>query len=313
MKRQFLLFALLALAPAAPSTVLVHEPFAAADYAVGAVKNLADPAPVSGNVGFTAERRWYCTNTGVVFVLEDDLGFGGEASGGSGRSIGWKSGDVNRDGSRGAYRQVADGAFPTSGTFYFRVLVREAVGAKWNDDWHRRCGFQSYGFDGVGNVGPFGDSEHWVGERQFGYYFGVVPGSGPQFVLRHKTATSSYLEFWHHDCLGTLVGEVEQGTTYLCLAKIEIGAGTGGHDRASALAVPVGDWDWNGRDEPAWTVSTDDAGFTLATVSPTPDNLQLYGAYETGDVSVAFDEIMLATRLSDAVPNTHNGTVIVVK
>ena len=41
--------------------------------------------------------------------------------------------------------------------------------------------------------------------------------------------------------------------------------------------------------------------------------MTLYGAYETGSVPVAFDEIMLATKLSEAVPNTHPGMVIIVK
>ncbi len=179
----------------------------------------------------------------------------------------------------------------------------DTAGAIWRGQWLRRIGFQLLAFNGQGHED--------TGETQ-DRYWNLVPSSGPSFVVRRRTDSSSYAEFVLKDASATLVDEVEQGTTYLFLARIEIGAAANGHDLASALCVPVGDWDWNGKDEPDWTLVRADTGFTLATAQ-TPDMLTLYGAYETGSVPVSFDEIMLATKLSEAVPNTHPGLVIIVR
>ena len=306
MKRPPLLSALCALA-AVPSfaTVLVNEPFSSADYAAGSFKSLANAAPVSANVGFSADRGWQASRTGVVFVHASGLGFDRQRTGfaGTGLSAGWNYGNNSQDGGRGVSRQLASGAFPTSGTFFFRALYRESTGAIWRGQWLRRVGFQLLAFNGQGHEDT-GETR----ER----YWNLVPSSGPSFVVRRRTDSSSYAEFVLKDASATLVDEVEQGTTYLFLAKIEIGAGANGNDLASALCVPVADWDWNGRDEPDWTLVRADTGFSLATAQ-TPDMLTLYGAYETGSVPVAFDEIMLATKLSEAVPNTHPGLVIIVR
>ena len=306
MKRPIPLFALCALA-AMPSfaAVLMFEPFSSADYAAGSFKSLENAAPVSANVGFSADRPWQASRTGVVFVHSSGLDFDRPPAGfaGTGLSAGWNYAENGRNGSRGVSRQLSAGAFTTSGTFFFRALYRESAGAVWYGQWLRRVGFQLLAFNGQGHED--------TGET-YDRYWNLVPSSGPSFVVRRRTDSTSYAEFVLQNASATLVEEVERGTTYLFLAKIEIGAGANGNDLASALCVPVSDWDWNGRNEPDWTLVRADTGFSLATAQ-TPDMLTLYGAYETGSVPVAFDEIMLATKLSETVPNTHSGTVIVVK
>lgn len=297
------------LVASAPATVLLNEPFSAADYAAGSVKSQMNNVATNGNVGFTYDRKWSASNTGVVFVHADGLDFGRKMPDfhGTGRSAGWNYRDNNaNDGPRGVFRQTADGVIPRSGTFFFRTLAREAEGAYWRGDWHRRVGFQQVGFDGNGEF-----------ER---YWKEVIPSTGPQFMFVPRPTENGYdanasaLKFHFNDVDVTLVDAVVQGATYLCLAKIEIGAGADGTDLASALIVPVDAWDWNGKGEPAWGVERGDTGWKLATTPYYGDKFQLYGAFETGSVPVAFDEVMLATEIADVVgPSPAKGTVILIK
>lgn len=299
----FLLAALALLAFPAPATVLMFEPFSTDDYSAGTVKSQMDNTSVSANIGFTADSKWCAANTGVVFIHSEGLDFAkGREMRGTGFSIGWNYKDNGQgQGSRGVFRQLADGVMPQSGTFYFRCLAKESVGAYWRGAWHRRVGFQQVGFDGDG------------GHNQQ-YYNEVFPSTGPHFVFQQTNDMyTTVLQFRYGDVVEPLVYPVVQGTTYLCLAKIEVQGHANGHDRISALAVPVGDWEWNGRDEPPWAFADGDPGGSLATTAYFPDKFQLYGAYETGSVPVAFDEVLLATQLSEAVPTTLIPTVIVVK
>ena len=296
-------FALLALS--APAAVLMNEPFSDADYAAGTVKSNMSKSGTTDTAGFTADRTWQASNTGVVYFHADGLDFGRWMPGfsGKGLSAGWKAAATgNGDGARGVYRQLADGVMPRSGTFYFRCLAMEPVGAKWMSEWHRRVGFQQSGFNGDGG------NDYW----SLGY--SGFPSTGPHFVFNYKSETESELLFRYGDCQQTLVDTVVQGTTYICLAKIEIQGLENGHDRISALAVPVNAWEWSGRNEPAWTFTDGDPGKTLATTQYYPDKFQLYGAYKTGNVAVAFDEVMLATEITDVVgPSLPSGTLILVR
>lgn len=299
------------LVASAPATVLLNEPFSTADYSAGTVKSQMDNVATNGNVGFTYDRKWSASNTGVVFVHADGLDFGRKMPDfhGTGLSAGWnyKKNSSNGDGARGVFRQTADGVIPRSGVYFFRCLARESSGALWygNKKWHRRVGFQQVGFDGSGNT-----TDYWV----------AYPSTGPNFSFEPKptgngySAGASVLKFHFNDVDVTLVDPVVQGATYLCLAKIEIGAGADGTDLASALIVPVDAWDWNGKGEPAWGVERGDTGWKLATTPYYGDKFQLYGAFETGSVPVAFDEVMLATEIADVVgPSPAKGTVILIK
>lgn len=292
------------LSASAPATVLMHEPFSTADYSAGTVKSQMDNASLSANVGFSADRKWNASNTGVVFFHAGGLDFGRKMPGfsGTGLSIGWNYKDNgSNQGPRGVFRQLADGVMPQSGTFYFRCLAREAVGAYWRGNWHRRVGFQQVGFDGDG------------GHNQQ-YYNEVFPSTGPHFVFQQTNDMhTTVLQFRYGDVVEPLVFPVVQGVTYLCVAKIEVQGHANGHDRVSALAVPVDDWTWDGKDEPVWTFTAGDPGGSLATTQYFPDKFQLYGAYETGSVPVAFDEVMLATSIRDVVGPSFLGTIILVK
>lgn len=293
------------------ATVLLNEPFSPADYTAGTFKSQMSNVATNGNAGFAHDRKWNASNTGVVFVHADGLDFGRKMPDfhGTGLSAGWnyKKNSSNGDGSRGVFRQTADGVIPRSGVYFFRCLARESAGVLWygNQKWHRRVGFQQMGFDGSGS-----SSNPWL----------VYPSTGPNFSFEPKptgngySAGASVLKFHFNDVDATLVDPVVQGATYLCLAKIEIAAGENGTDLASALVVPVDDWDWNGRGEPAWQLVRGDTGWKLATTQYYGDKFQLFGAFETDTKIVAFDEVMLATEVRDCVgPSLSKGTVILVK
>ena len=123
------------LVASAPATVLLNEPFSTADYSAGTVKSQMDNASLSANVGFSADRKWNASNTGVVFFHAGGLDFGRTMPGcsGTGLSIGWNYQDNGTgQGSRGVFRQLANGVMPRSGTFCFHRAAPEAHGAhRW--------------------------------------------------------------------------------------------------------------------------------------------------------------------------------------
>ena len=278
----------------APSTggMLIADSFAADDYTAGAKLQNSTGGDTTG---FTSARTWSAkTKSGVLFVNNDGLSFpaGWDAARypSGGYSIGFKnSGATTSDDVRGACRQLADGAFPTSGTIYYRILLRHQAGASHcPEDCYRAAGFLPNDFASLGD-----EYAQYKGKTLFdkGLWLGTR-GKG-------NGTSSINLRLGSKDLV--LVDTMQEGVTYLCVAKMEIDA-DGANEAATGFAVPVDNYT-----APAWsqTVLSEDVVGTDAPLAW----FGIVGGYKTSGKFFSFDELAVSTILADVVPVSESTTL----
>ncbi len=268
-----------------PEGMLVADGFSADDYTVGAtLKN-----STGGNTtGFTTERTWAPkTESGVLYVNDDGLSLpeSWDASRypSGGYSIGFKYKEATTTSDiRGACRQLADGAFPTSGTIYYRILLRHQAGASHcPTNCYRAAGFLQQDFTALGDK---------YAERQGTALF----NKGLWLGTRGKgDGTSSVnLRLGSQDLV--LVDTMQEGVTYLCVARMDIDA-DGSNETATGFAVPVDDYT-----APTWSATVLSANVVGADAPLAW--FGIVGGYKTSGKYVSFDELAVSTILEDVVP-----------
>ena len=273
-----------------PEGMLIADGFAAGDYTVGATLKSSTGGDTTG---FTSARKWSAkTATGVLYVNNDGLSFPDSWSSArypsGGYAAGFKSSGTESD-TRGACRQLADGAFPTSGTIYYRILLRHQTGASHcPEDCYRAAGFLPNDFASLGD-----EYAQYKGKTLFdkGLWLGTR-GKG-------NGASSINLRLGSQDLV--LVDTMQEGVTYLCVAKMEINA-DGLKETATGFAVPVNDYK-----SPAWsqTVLSEDVVGTDAPL----EWFGIVGGYKTNNKYVSFDELAVSTILADVVPVSESTTL----
>ena len=272
----------------APSTggMLVADSFSATDYTAGAKLQNS----TGGNTtGFTTNRPWSAkTVTGVLYANNDGLTF--PASWNSSRypsggyAVGFKDSGASASDTRGACRQLTDGAFPTSGTIYYRILLRHTVGAAHGPaDYYRAAGFLPQDFNSLSD--QYAQNQ---GKTLFnkGLWLGMR-GKG-------NNTSSINLRLGSKDLV--LVDTMQEGVTYLCVAKMEIDA-DGSNETATGFAVPVNDYT-----APVWSQTVLSANVVSADAPLAW--FGIVGAYKTSGKYVSFDELAVATILTDVVPES---------
>lgn len=274
-----------------PTSIVIADGFASGDYTASAKLR----SSTGGNTaGFTTARTWAPGNkTDVLFVNDDGLSFPAYWDAArypsGGYSIGFKNGGTSdTDDTRGVCRQLADGAFPTSGTVYYRILLRHQSGASHCPaNYYRATGFLPQDFASLGdayakkgttlfNVGL------WLGTRS--------KGDG---------TSSVNLRLGSKDLV--LVDTMQEGVTYLCVAKMEIDA-DGSNETATGFAVPVDSYT-----APVWsaTVLSEDVVGTDAPLAW----FGIVGGYKTSGKFFSFDELAVSTILADVVPVSESTTL----
>ena len=93
-----------------------------------------------------------------------------------------------------------------------------------------------------------------------------------------------------------LVDTMQEGVTYLCVAKMEIDA-DGSNETATGFAVPVNDYT-----APVWSQTVLSANVVSADAPLAW--FGIVGAYKTSGKYVSFDELAVATILTDVVPES---------
>ena len=273
-----------------PEGMLIADGFSADDYTVGATLKSSTGGDTTG---FTSARKWSAkTATGVLYVNNDGLSFpdswGSARYPSGGYAAGFKSSGTESD-TRGACRQLADGAFPTSGTIYYRILLRHQAGASHcPEDCYRAAGFLPNDFASLGD-----EYAQYKGKTLFdkGLWLGTR-GKG-------NGTSSINLRLGSKDLV--LVDTMQEGVTYLCVAKMEIDA-DGANEAATGFAVPVDNYT-----APAWsqTVLSEDVVGTDAPLAW----FGIVGGYKTNNKYVSFDELAVSTVLADVVPVSESTTL----
>ena len=269
-----------------PEGMLVADGFSADDYTAGAKLQNSTGGDTTG---FTTARPWSTkTITGVLFANNDGLSFPASWDAArypsGGYSIGFKDSNATSAAgdTRGACRQLADGAFPTSGTIYYRILLRHQSGASHCPaDCYRAAGFLPQDFESLGdkyaqNKGTsLFNKGLWLGTR------GKSDGT-----------SSVNLRLGSQDLV--LVDTMQEDVTYLCVARMDIDA-DGANETATGFAVPVDDYT-----APTWSTTVLRANVVGADAPL--EWFGVVGGYKTNNKYFSFDELAVSTILSDVVP-----------
>ena len=318
-----LVAALLAFALAAPDArgnVLVYEGFHPADY-----NNVGDntqmtpsDANVTGDhtVGLAtgawqmngSQPKVYGTSRGLVLPSAmTDAGFAV-----LGGSIGLNPGENNKV-LRSTSHGLVDGTLNvSSGTLYVRALLNLDSKAATKLDAGESLAQKDGGYFGFGLTTGTTD-----------YYLLTKSSASLAFVIWKNASNQYVLSLAHTTASGTaftsypLVTGVTLGTTYLCYAEIQVGAGTDGKEiiRAGAMAV-----DAYTADTP-WAMiggESDTVEVELMTDASYPTRIGVAGPYGTKDGSNGYfraDEFVVGTELSDILlatttkPKLSNGAL----
>ena len=279
------------LGSAANATVFVYDGFDSSDYGTVAAASTAVLKDKGGDsTGFSSSSKWgkgESSKTGVVFVNNDPLSFPSTWDSATYPTGSYAAGLKNSGSSggsdqRGLSRPLADDAFPTTGTFYFRILLRRQSGcSNAPTDFYRAAGFLPKSFTGYGDAYASGNSAKllfsaglWLGTRQ--------DSDTEKIVLRLGSQTL------------VLLDGVQEGVTYLAVAKVEVDA-DGGNEVAHGFAVPVDSYAG-----PVWSESSVSADILSDTAPLT--HFCIVGAYKTNNKFFTFDEAMVTDSLMTAVP-----------
>ena len=310
MKRILLPLALIAFAlvvPSARAEVLVYEGFHSSDYPMAASTSalstdhsLKDKHPTGHTSGFSSDDSW-AGGTAVPKAIAGSLtpssAYDVTETNGTGRAILYSSGTENKG--RGIYRKFS-ATMPTSGIVYLRFLMKlnASVGdytgvLKSGNYW--AGGFVQNTFSGGSDdIRSLTTDGIWMGYKRTTVnntaalsFFAKIGGT--DYVLPYNTVNSSpLLSTW---------------STYIFVARVRIGAGTGGKDLVDIAVQPVAstafnaDWDWNVKNIEANIVS---GGTPISYIA-------FAGQYQTNSKEVCIDQYKIATTLAEVC--NHNSYV----
>ena len=267
------------------SNILIADSFSAANYTAGATLKSSTGGDTTG---FSTARPWSAkTVTGALYANDDGQVFPASWSSvrypSGGYAAGFKSSSASTaSDTRGACRQLADGAFPTSGTIYYRILLRHATGAAHcPTNCYRAAGFLPQDFTALGD--QYAEKQ---GTNLFnkGLWLGTRGKGGG--------ASSINLRLGSQDLV--LVETMQEDVTYLCVARMDINA-DGSNERATGFAMPVDDYTAPVWSETVLTANVLGADAPLAWFG-------IVGGYKTNNKYVSFDELVVSTVLADVVP-----------
>ncbi len=296
----------LAFPAAVRATTLVRDGFDTTVYSVGTDGTGKLHGKGSSETGFASSAKWASGDSSVVKCLSDGLAFpsawDGFATAGAG-AIGYRNTGTSGNGTvgnsnsdyRAGQRALAADALPATGTYYLRALMRQGSGAGAAtrvEGMMRGVGLRTQGINGLAGGNP----SHGRLES------GNALTNGVWFAFRKTSASDSSADtevvLRFGGATQTLVGAeaFAEGVTYLCVAEISVGE-NGATARAFATAID----DYDNQPDALWGEKLQ-TGAISAAVPFT--HLCMTAPYMTDNATVAFDEIAVATELSELVPTT---------
>lgn len=304
----------------AHAKVLVYEGFHPADY--NNVDDNTQMTPSDANVtgdhtvGLAtgawqmsgSQPKVYGTSRGLVLPSAmTDAGFAV-----LGGSIGLNPGENNKA-LRSTSHGLVDGTLNvSSGSLYVRALINLDSKAATKLDAGESLAQKDGGYFGFGLT--TGTTDYYLLTKSTASLaFVIWKNASNQYVLSLAHTTASGTAFTSYP----LVTGVTLGTTYLCYAEIQVGAGTDGKEiiRAGAMAV-----DAYTADTP-WAMiggESDTVEVELMTDASYPTRIGVAGPYGTKDGSNGYfraDEIVVGTEISDILlatstkPKLLNGSL----
>ncbi len=284
------------------ASMYLQDGFATSAYTVGDDGMGKIHGKGASETGFSASSEWNSADSSAVKCFSGGLAFPtswGWATAGDG-SIGYKNTSVSANGTvgsndsnyRAGQRELASSALPSEGTFYLRALVSQGSGAGVAtrvEGMVRGVGLRTCPLVNLSSGTP----THGRTES------GNALTNGVWFAFRKTSNSSLDVDTEVVFCFGgesqTLVSSTAftEGTTYLCLARITVGASGAA---ARAFAMPVDDFD--GMPEMHWGEQLETA--TINSATPLT-HLCMTGPYMTANAIVCFDEIAAASTTAELV------------
>lgn len=284
----------------AHAKVLVYEGFHSADYNnVGANTQMTPNANVSNNhsVGFAAgnwamngsQPKVYGANFGLALPSTMTAANFSAVGGSIGLNPDNNSGDL-----RSTSHDLVSGKLNVStGTLYVRMLLNlDAKAAEKlvaGDSLARKSG----GYFGFG-LTQGGTDYDLPTKSKSAVSFVIWKNSSSQYVLSFVHTTASGTDFTSYP----IITDVTLGTTYICYAEIQVGAGVDGKEilRAGAMAVDdyTTDTPWAKLDGDSDSVEVE-----LISDSSYPTSIAVAGPYGTNGGRFRADEFVVGTELSD--------------
>ena len=295
-----LLLAIAALS--ARANVLVYEGFHPADYNnVGANTQMTPNANVSNNhsVGFKAgnwamngsQPRVYGANFGLALPAAMTAANFSTVGG----SIGLNP-DNNHSDLRSTSHDLVSGKLNVStGTLYVRMLLNLDSMAAGKLVAGASLARKSGGYFGFG-LTQGGTDYDLPTKSKSAVSFVIWKNSSGQYVLSFVHTTASGTDFTSYP----IITGITLGTTYICYAEVQVGAGTDGKEilRAGAMAVDdyTTDTPWAKLDG-----ASDSVEVELITDSSYPTSIAVAGPYGTGGGRFRADEIVVGTEIGDVL------------
>lgn len=299
------LFACALAAPEALAEVLVYEGFSSSDYPMAASTSalstdhsLKDKCPTGHTTGFSPDYSWAggtAVPKAIVGSLTPASAYDVTETNGTGRAIMYSSGTESKG--RGIYRKFSE-TMPSSGTVYLRFIMKlnanvpDYTGVLQSGNYWAGGFVQNEFSGGQDAIKSLTSDGIWMGYKRTTVNSTaalslVAKISGTDYTLPFNTVNSSpLLSTW---------------STYIFVARVRIGAGTGGKDLVDVGVQPVASTafnaDWN------WSVSNVEANIVSG---GTPISyIAFAGQYQTNNKEVNIDQFKIATTLAE-VCNRNN-------
>ena len=284
----------------ARAEILVYEGFHPADYNnVGDNTQMTPNANVSNNhsVGFKAV-NWAMNGSqpkvyGAAFGLALPTAMTSANFSTVGGSIGLNP-DNNHSDLRSTSHDLVSGKLNVStGTLYVRMLLNLDSKAAGKLVAGASLARKSGGYFGFG-LTQGGTDYDLPTKSKSAVSFVIWKNSSSQYVLSFVHTTASGTDFTSYP----IITGITLGTTYLCYAEVQVGAGTDGKEILRAGAMAVGDYT---TDTP-WAKldgDSDSVEVELISDSSYPTSIAVAGPYGTDGGRFRADELVVGTDLSD--------------
>ncbi|MCR5839025.1 MAG: hypothetical protein K6G94_05260, partial [Kiritimatiellae bacterium] len=270
----------------ARAEVLVYEGFHSQDYTTTTATELKEKKPTGHNTGFSSDHAW-SANTAVPKTIAGSLTLGASfdisETNVTGRAI-MNNGGTEGKG-RGIYRKFT-ASMPTGGSVYFRFLMKLNSNASDYTGALQSGGYWAGGFvqntfsGGSDDIKSLTTDGIWMGYKKVGSAISLFGRIGSTDYVFPYTTSDSTLSTW---------------STYIFIARVDIGAGTDGKDLVSLAVQPIAtgsyslEWDWTVKNVEANIVS---GGTPVSYIA-------FAGQYQTNSKEVAIDQFKIATSLSE--------------
>ena len=295
------LASLLALAcGTARAEILVYEGFHPADYNnVGDDTQMTPNANVSNNhsVGFKAGNWAMNGSQPKVYGANFGLALPAAMTAANFSTVGGSIGlnpENNHSDLRSTSHDLVSGKLNVStGTLYVRMLLNLDSNAAGKLVAGASLARKSGGYFGFG-LTQGGTDYDLPTKSKSAVSFVIWKNSSSQYVLSFVHTTASGTDFTSYP----IITGITLGTTYLCYAEVQVGAGTDGKEILRAGAMAVGDYT---TDTP-WAKldgDSDSVEVELISDSSYPTSIAVAGPYGTNDGRFRADELVVGTELSD--------------